>query len=87
MREFQESTLARPVPQAFLDTVVQESLKVPARVWHAAFAGFMEDACAGELGKITAPTLIVWGTRDAFCPRRDQDALLEDDRGRAARRV
>ena len=64
------------MPQAFLDTVVQESLKVPARVWHAAFAGFMEDACAGELGKITAPTLIVWGTRDAFCPRHDQDALL-----------
>jgi non-heme chloroperoxidase len=76
VREFQESTLARPVPQAFLDTVVQESLKVPARVWHAAFAGFMEDASTGELGKITAPTLIVWGTRDAFCPRHDQDALL-----------
>jgi non-heme chloroperoxidase len=76
VREFQESTLAQPVPQAFLDTVVQESLKVPARVWHAAFAGFMEDASTGELGKITAPTLIVWGTRDAFCPRHDQDALL-----------
>jgi non-heme chloroperoxidase len=76
VREFQESTLARPVPQAFLDTVVQESLKVPARVWHAAFAGFMEDASTGELRKITAPTLIVWGTRDAFCPRHDQDTLL-----------
>ncbi len=31
-REFQESTLARPIPPAFLETVVAESLKVPARV-------------------------------------------------------
>jgi pimeloyl-ACP methyl ester carboxylesterase len=36
VREFQESTLAQPVSPAFLDTVVQESLKVPARVWQAA---------------------------------------------------
>jgi pimeloyl-ACP methyl ester carboxylesterase len=28
------------------------------------------------LGKITAPTLIVWGDQDAFCPRRDQDLLI-----------
>jgi pimeloyl-ACP methyl ester carboxylesterase len=76
VREFQESTLAQPVPQAFLDTVVQESLKVPARVWRAAFAGFLEDDCAGELGKIKAPTLILWGGQDAFCSRRDQEALL-----------
>jgi pimeloyl-ACP methyl ester carboxylesterase len=76
VREFQEGTLAQPVPQAFLDTVVQESLKVPARVWRAAFEGFLEDDCTGELGKIKAPTLILWGARDTFCPRRDQEALL-----------
>src|SRR5699024_8856674 len=32
-REFQKSTLAQPVPDWFLETIVQESLKVPARVW------------------------------------------------------
>jgi len=32
VRKFQESTLAQPVPQAFLDTIIRESLKVPARV-------------------------------------------------------
>jgi pimeloyl-ACP methyl ester carboxylesterase len=31
-REFQVSTLAQPVPQEFLDGVVRESLKLPARV-------------------------------------------------------
>ena len=76
VREFQESTLAQPVSKAFLDTVVQESLKVPARVWRAACEGFLEDDFAGEFAKIKAPTLIVWGARDTFCPRHDQDALL-----------
>ena len=52
VREFQESTLAQPVSCAFLDTVGRESLKVPARVWRAAFAGFFEDDFAAELDKI-----------------------------------
>ena len=75
VRAFQESTLARPVPQAFFETIVQESLKVPARVWRATFGGFLADNFSGELNKITAPTLIVWGDQDAFCPRRDQEML------------
>jgi pimeloyl-ACP methyl ester carboxylesterase len=77
VREFQESTLAHPVSSEFLDTVVQESLKMPARVWRAAFEGFLEDDFAGELGRIQAPTLVLWGTEDAFASRRDQDALLK----------
>jgi pimeloyl-ACP methyl ester carboxylesterase len=52
VRDFQENTLAQPVPQAFLDTIVQESLKVPARVWRAAFQGLLEDDFAGELNRI-----------------------------------
>lgn len=76
VREFQESTLAQPVAPDFLDTVVHESLKVPARVWRAAFEGFLEDDFADELGKIKTPTLIVWGLQDALIPRHDQDALL-----------
>jgi non-heme chloroperoxidase len=77
VREFQESTLAQPVSPSCLDTVVQESLKVPARVWRAAFEGFLEDDFAGEFSKIKAPTLIVWGTQDTLCPRHDQDTILE----------
>jgi pimeloyl-ACP methyl ester carboxylesterase len=76
VREFQQSTLARALPQRFLDMVVAESLKLPARVWREAFAGFLEDDFADELGAIAAPTLLVWGERDALVPRRDQDSLL-----------
>jgi pimeloyl-ACP methyl ester carboxylesterase len=75
VREFQESTLAQPVPPVFLDTVVRESMKVPARVWRAVFEGFREDDVAGALGRIRVPALIVWGARDALCSRRDQEAL------------
>jgi pimeloyl-ACP methyl ester carboxylesterase len=76
VREFQESTLAQPVPPLYVDAVVKESLKVPARVWRAAFEGFLEDDFTGELGTITTPTLVVWGTRDSICSRADQEALL-----------
>jgi hypothetical protein len=76
VREFQASTLAQAIPQPFLDMVVTESLKVPARVWRDAFEGFLEDDFSDELDAIEAPTLILWGDRDALAPRRDQDIAL-----------
>jgi steroid delta-isomerase-like uncharacterized protein len=75
VREFAEGTLTRPVPQAFLETIVQENLKPPARVWRATFEGLLEDDSLEELDKIKAPTLIVWGDQDAILPRSDQETL------------
>jgi non-heme chloroperoxidase len=75
VREFAEGTLTRPVPQAFLETIVQENLKVPARVWIATFEGLLEDDSLGELDKIKAPTLVVWGDQDAILPQSDQETL------------
>lgn len=76
VQAFQRSTLARPVPPGLLDVVVAESLKTPARVWRAALEGLMQADHAVELGRIDKPTLVVWGDRDEFFPRSDQDALL-----------
>ena len=73
--DFQKSTLYRAVPETFRDTAVQESLKVPARVWKAAFKGFLEADFSDELGKIEAPTLIVWGDKDALFLRHHPEAL------------
>ncbi|MDQ4061555.1 MAG: alpha/beta hydrolase [Pseudomonadota bacterium] len=73
--EFQQSTLARPVSRAFLDTVVQESLKVPARVWRAAFEGLLEADFSREFAHVRAPTLILWGDRDEVAPRSEQESL------------
>jgi pimeloyl-ACP methyl ester carboxylesterase len=73
--EFQRSTLAQPIPDAYFAAIVQESLKVPARVWKAAMHGLLDVDHRPELANIQAPTLIVWGDQDAFCPRSDQDIL------------
>jgi non-heme chloroperoxidase len=70
--DFQQSTLARPIHPAALDVFVNESLKVPARVWRATFEEFLTADFSGELKRITAPTLIVWGEEDAFFPLSDQ---------------
>ena len=74
-REFQESTIARGVPPGFLDMAIAESLKLPARVWHAAF-GEMLALDAPPLSSIATPTLILWGDQDAFARRVDQDELM-----------
>lgn len=75
VRAFAESTIAQRVPHAFVETMVQENLKVPARVWKATFEGLLEDDSLEELDKIHAPTLIIWGDQDAYLPRSDQETL------------
>jgi pimeloyl-ACP methyl ester carboxylesterase len=74
--DFQASTLYNPIPEAFLETVVNESLKVPARVWQAALAGMVVDHTA-ELQFITAPTLLIWGDKDDIFLYSDQLMLDE----------
>jgi non-heme chloroperoxidase len=75
---FQESTIYQPVPQEFLDTVVSESLKLPARVWR----DYLEQSVLSidreyvvELREIDVPTLILWGEQDPLFPREEQERL------------
>ena len=75
VREFVEGTLAQPVPQVVLETMVGENLKAPARVWRETFKGLLEDDSLGELDEIEAPTLVVGGDQDAILPRSDQESL------------
>jgi pimeloyl-ACP methyl ester carboxylesterase len=76
VREFQQSAVAQPVPQAFFRMVVRESLKAPARVWRATFQGLLEDDSAKALGQIRAPTLVMWGDQDTVLSRDDQETLV-----------
>ncbi len=75
VRDFVESTVFGSVPRDFLETLVDESLKVPAHVWKATLAGLLEAIPPAETGTISAPTLIVWGDRDGLVPRSDQERL------------
>jgi non-heme chloroperoxidase len=76
-RAFQESTLARPIAATTLDRFVAESLKVPAYVWRAAFAGFIEDDFSARLREIEVPALVLWGRHDAICSAADQHMMLD----------
>jgi non-heme chloroperoxidase len=76
VRDFQLSTIAQALPEVFLETVIRESLKVPARTWKAALRALMESNFTQELRHVRAPTMLVWGDKDAFAGRSDQDRLL-----------
>jgi pimeloyl-ACP methyl ester carboxylesterase len=74
-REFQASTIHTPVPPAFFDRLIAESLKLPARLWRAVVDGLLAFDDTADLGRIAAPTLIVWGEQDALFPRAEQPRL------------
>lgn len=76
VREFQASTVHRLVPAEFFDGIVAESCKLRAHVYRDVMrelSGFDDRA---DLGRITAPTLLVWGDQDALFSQAEQDALL-----------
>jgi non-heme chloroperoxidase len=75
-RDFQASTAFAPLPEAFFERLVVESLKLPARLWRAVFDGIIAYDDTARLGQIRTPTLIVWGEQDGLFPRTDQDRLL-----------
>lgn len=76
-REWQLSTIARDVDAAFLDAIVNETVKVPARVWRAAFDGFLTTPdFSMALAALAVPVLLVWGDQDTYAERSDQDTLL-----------
>lgn len=77
VRDFQSSTIHTPVPEDFYERVVAESMKLPARVWVAALEGFFATDDRADLGRIAAPTLLLWGEEDAFVPLADQDQMLD----------
>jgi non-heme chloroperoxidase len=73
---FQRDTLATAIDPAQLETFVQESLRVPARIWREAFAGVFDDAWMTRIDGLALPARLIWGELDVFTPRTDQDRLL-----------
>lgn len=78
VRAFVEGTVAGPVPEAFLDLVVAEASKVPARVYQAVWPGIRDFDLARDLQRVTAPTIIIWGEHDRVpvATREAQEQLV-----------
>ena len=77
-RDLNEGMVGRAVPEVVMATLCEENLKVPARVWRDAFAGLLAADPPLDTGRISAPTLIVWGARDSLLPRADQDRMAAE---------
>ena len=76
VRDFQASTAYRPIPAEFFERIVAESLKLPARLWRELIDRLLEYDDAGQLSRIAAPTLLLWGDQDALFSRTEQDRFL-----------
>ncbi|GHG89656.1 alpha/beta hydrolase [Comamonas sp. JC664] len=76
IRAFQESTFVRPVPASYLNRLVSESSKVPARVWQDAMDGLLAEDHSARLHRIRVPVLVVGGDQDGFFPVSEQRALV-----------
>jgi non-heme chloroperoxidase len=75
-REFQASTAHRPLPPEFFERTVAESMKLPPRVWRLAIDRLLEYDDTQQLARIEAPTLLLWGDRDALFSRMDQEQFM-----------
>lgn len=76
VEEFVRGTSPESVPDDFIDTLVEESLKVPAHVWRQTLRGLIDADVRASLGTITAPTLLIAAGDDAFVSA-DQQVLLD----------
>jgi pimeloyl-ACP methyl ester carboxylesterase len=74
IREFADETVHLPLPEPFLDGLVAESRKAPARVWRAVLDGIVDYDDADRLAGITAPTLVIGGEQDALYSVEEQAA-------------
>lgn len=75
VEEFVRSTSPESVPDDFVHMLIEESLKVPARVWKETLRGLLDTDVRANLEQITAPTLLISGDDDAFVSD-DQQVLL-----------
>ena len=78
MDDFQKATLADPIDSAYYNLLVDEGIKVPSSVFKAAFEGLMNVDFTEQLKQITAPALIFWGNKDAFCTFKGQEILVNN---------
>jgi pimeloyl-ACP methyl ester carboxylesterase len=63
------------VPAWYIEDRVRDGLRLPAHVWRDTLTGLITALAPTDKGTVTAPTLIIWGARDALLPGEDQRQL------------
>jgi non-heme chloroperoxidase len=75
-RELQGAAAHVPLPEPVFNGLIAESLKLPARVWKSTLDGLFAFDDAADLGRIAAPTLLIWGEWDRWLPQEEEDQLV-----------
>jgi non-heme chloroperoxidase len=75
-RSLVADTSSTSLASSWVDELVGEIVKVPARVWRELFADLLEYDDLDELDRIAVPALLVWGDADELVDRDMQSALL-----------
>ena len=76
-RSFVADTSSEQLAPELVDQLTIELLKVPAHVWKEIFADLSEYDDLADIGRIIAPTLLVWGDADGLVDREMQTMLVE----------
>lgn len=79
-RDFASAAFVRPVAKAFVDAMIEESLKAPARVWRETFVSLLTYDDAAEIADLDVATLVIWGDRDAIVDRASTETLARSIR-------
>jgi pimeloyl-ACP methyl ester carboxylesterase len=73
VRDFQMSTVHAPVPEPFIETVIANSRRMPARIWKAMLQGLVDDEV--KLTQPQVPTLVLGGRQDSVFSATEQMVL------------
>jgi rifampin ADP-ribosylating transferase len=68
--------VGRALPRDFVEQMVEDGCRAPARVWRAVMQGLFEADPPTEKGTITVPTVVLWGDQDGLLTREDQERLV-----------
>lgn len=77
VRNFSRNIISSKIPQAFLEIMLEENLKVPSRVWKSVTKNMIEEEFPGRISEIIAPTLIIWGENDSVVTREDVNDIKQ----------
>src|SRR4030095_2741886 len=72
-RDFQLSTLAKPLDSLQLALFIDESMRLPLHVWKGVAAGLVAEDFTKHLHSVEVPVLIFWGSKDMICFKGDQE--------------
>lgn len=76
VRAFQYGSIAKPVPEAFMETAIANSCRMPARIWKQVLQGLMEFRPSKPRPGVK--TLVLGGNRDSVFSVSEQMAVASD---------